>query len=449
MGIKNSASGESIHDLRRRVLEALPCRDEVLLTIIDALAVGPRPATPSELALSPWWGFAGSSLYSGLREGADASTLAALRQARLEWWQQWGESLSEPEARLGSWKVRVLDATNYDRPKTRTVRVGYVHGAEGMKPGHGLSVLSERAAEGSWFLPLEIALIPVEHSPTEFGAEQMVLYVQHYGWEPDEVLAVDAAYTNEPTLRPMVEAGVNVLGRVSSKRVFYLPPPPYSGHGRPRVRGRKIKLNDQRTLPEPDRHQRVAGTGGGWYEISQWQDVRMRKWPTEPLGLYRVWEYKADGTHRYKRPLWLIYMGRAAAPKPPQAQAIYEHRFGLEHSLRLMKGELILDGGQFNGEQAQQRVALWVELVATVMWVLFALRKFAQSNAVNWPRWWRSRRLTPGAVRRVALGLFVQLGLHPPKPQVRGKSPGRAVGMRLTPRKRYRIFRKRGRRAAA
>jgi hypothetical protein len=233
-----------------------------------------------------------------------------------------GESLREPEARLALWKVRVLDATNYDRPKTCTVKVGYVHGAQGMKPGHGLSVLSERAAQGSWFLPLEIALIAVEQSPTEFGAEQMVHYIHHYGWEPDEVLAVDAAYTNEPTLRPMVEAGVNVLGRVSSKRVFYLPPPPYSGNGRPRVRGRNIKFNDQRTLPEPDRHQRVAGSGGGWYEISQWYDVRMRKWPTQPLGLYGVWEYKADGTLRYKRPLGLDDSERL--PIPPQQHIISE-----------------------------------------------------------------------------------------------------------------------------
>jgi hypothetical protein len=349
---KDSASYESIHDLRHRVLEALPYRDELLLNLIDALAVGPRPATPSELVLSPLWGFASSTLYSGLRQGAGPSTLMALRQARLEWWEQWGGSLREPDAGLKSWRVRVLDSTNYDRPKTYTVKVSYVHGAQGMKPGHGLSVLSERVAEGSWCLPLEIAVIPVGPSPTEFGAQQIVHYVRRYGWQPDEVLAVDAAYTNEPTLRPMVEAGVNVLGRVSSKRVFYLPPPPYSGKGRPCVRGRKIKLKDARTLPPPDSQHRVDKAQGGWYEISQWQDVRMRKWPTQPLVLYRVWEYRGDGTPRYKRPLWLIYVGRSVAPKPEEAQAIYDFRFGIEHSLRLMKGEVGLDAAQFNGSPA-------------------------------------------------------------------------------------------------
>ena len=229
---------------------------------------------------------------------------------------------------------------------------------------------------------------------------------------------------------------------------LYLPPPPYAGFGRPRVRGRKLKLSDQRTLPSPDHCQRVETGPGGWYEISQWTDVRMWKWPPQPLALYRVWEYKADGTRRYKRPLWVIYVGPAPAPQPAEAQRIYELRFGIEHSLRFMKREVSLTGAQCNGAQAVDRIALWVELVASVPWWLFALRPFAQTPGVAWPKSWRSRRLTPGAVRRVAVGLFVKLGIHPPSAPRTGKVP-RAGGTRLAPRKRYRIFRKRKRRVAA
>ncbi len=180
------------------------------------------------------------------------------------------------------------------------------------------------------------------------------------------------------------------------------------------MRGRKLKLSDQRTLPPPAHFQRVEKTDGGWYEISQWDDVRMRQWPPQPLGLYRVWEYRADGTPRYKRPLWVIYVGPAAAPQPAEAQAIYDLRFGIEHSLRFMKGEVILDKAQCNGAQAQDRIALWVEVVASVLWWLFALRPCAQSAEMAWPKGWRGRRLTPGALRRVAVGLFVKLGIHPP-----------------------------------
>ena len=74
-----NTSGESIQDLRQRVLQGLPCRAAVLVDLIDALSVGPRPATPSEVGLSPLWGYANSTLYSGLREGATPATVAALR----------------------------------------------------------------------------------------------------------------------------------------------------------------------------------------------------------------------------------------------------------------------------------------------------------------------------------------------------------------------------------
>ncbi len=175
----------------------------------------------------------------------------------------------------------------------------------------------------------------------------------------------------------------------------------------------------------------------------------MWKWSPQPLVLYRVWEYKAAGTRRYKRPLWLIYVGGVPAPQLAAARAIYECRFGIEHSLRCMKRAVSLVGAQCNGAEVPARIALWVELVASVLWWLWALHPVAQSPDVGWPTSWRSRRLTPGAVRRVAVGLFVKLGIHPPQPQVRGKSPGRAAGTRLAPRKRYRVFRKRKRRAVA
>ena len=168
-----NTSGESIQDLRQRVLQGLPCRAAVLVDLIDALSVGPRPATPSEVGLSPLWGYANSTLYSGLGEGATPATVAALREARLTWWEQWGDELREGAAGVGRWRVKVLAATNYDRPKTRTVPLSYVHGIHGMRPGHALSVLSEQVGPGSWYLPLEIGLIPVGQAPTQFGATQV------------------------------------------------------------------------------------------------------------------------------------------------------------------------------------------------------------------------------------------------------------------------------------
>jgi hypothetical protein len=178
----NNASSESVADLRRRLRQALPRRGDALLNIIDAVAAGPRTSAPIELAASPLFGFAFSSLYSSLRSAQELTDA----RLRLAWLAQWGDAVREPEPRLGPWHVRILDATNATRP--RTVEVGFAHGADGMKPGHAFSVLSEPLAAGSWCLPVEIALVPCDQTPREFGADHIVGFIDDHGWTPEDVL---------------------------------------------------------------------------------------------------------------------------------------------------------------------------------------------------------------------------------------------------------------------
>lgn len=281
----------------------------VLLNTIDSLAAGPRPNSPVELTLSALFAYDWSSLYQALRRAEEQlgetivedDWLRQLRTARLNWLKD--SPAACPREELGPWQVRILDASNYDRPKTRTVEVGYVHGADGMKPGHGLSLLSERVGPGSWTLPLEIAWFSLQSDPLNFGEVQIEQFVKQHGWLPEQLLAVDAQYTVAPFLKPVHEYGVPILGRVRNNRCFYLPPPEYSGFGRPAVRGRKIKLDDARTLPAVQATEEWIVEAGGRIEVSRWDDVRMKQWPAQKLLLYRVIEYKADGKRHYKRPL--------------------------------------------------------------------------------------------------------------------------------------------------
>jgi hypothetical protein len=439
-----------IEEFRERVKGAFIYRGELLMQIIDALTVGPRILAPVEMVESPLWKYQWASLYSGIRFGEEAKSLEELRRARSNWLGR-QEQLIEQDKRLGEWRVHILDSTDYPRPKAETVRRAYAHSAEGMRVGHNLSILSQRVGSGSWTLPVEILLIDVGENAGEFGASQVAQYAGRVGWQPEDVLAVDAYYTKAPYLKPMQKAGVNVLGRVAANRVFYLPPPPYCGRGRPPQKGRKIKLNDARTLPDADTVEQVKLYDGGRIEISCWEDVRMRGWLTQDLVLYRVIEYRSDGKARYRRPLWLIYIRgeQSERPTPAEASAIYDCRFGIEHSLRFLKQELSLTAAQFNSTDALHRIALWVELVATAYWQLFALRSLVNLKQQSLPRWWRSSKLTPRAVRRLALALFVKFGIDPPKPKPRGKAPGRSKGTRFEPRKRFRVFRRRKRTKAA
>src|SRR5262249_61895148 len=106
----------------------------------------------------------------------------------------------EADPATGKWRVRILDATDYPRPKTETVKLGYVHSALGMRLGHGLSLLSERLGEGSWTLPLEIGWIPPKSNPIAYGVAQLDEFVKRHGWPERQALAVDAQDTGEPLL---------------------------------------------------------------------------------------------------------------------------------------------------------------------------------------------------------------------------------------------------------
>lgn len=461
---KNNASVASIVDLRRRVREVLPDYGDALLTIIDSLAAGPRIAAPSELVLSPLCVFALASLYTALRAASQTARpgskrgrdlkrlLKGVRRARQAWLDQWGRELGLADSELGVWRVRVLDATNVPRPNAPTVARGFVHGVDGMRPGHALSVLAERVAGGSWTLPLEIELVPVGQAPGAFGAQQIVAFIASHGWAPDEVLAIDAGYTNVPTLRPMVEASANLLGRISGRRVLFRAPGPRPAkpkRGRPRVYGDRVRLWDQRTLPKASLAEEVRLEDGRRFEVSRYDDLRMRGWAQQSVSLYRVIEYRADGRARFKRPLWLIYVGAAEAPAPREARAIYGARFSIEHAFRFLKRELGLVSGQFNGAGARERVQLWVELVGTAMWELFALREQVTAAAAKPAENGPARPVTPGAVRKQMVAIFTRLGIPRPTPVSRGKSPGRAKGTEFAPRKRYKIFRKRKPKRAA
>jgi len=447
----NCASKASIEDFRDHVAQGLGPASGVLINLIDVLAIGPRPASPVEMTLSPLWGYRWSSLYTAVDRAsqelaetiADSDWLRQLRDERLAWLNSQAATSINPAT--GKWSVRILDATDYPRPKTETVKLGYVHSASGMRLGHGLSLLSERVGEGSWTLPLEIGWIPPQSNPITYGAAQVEEFVKRQGWSPERVLVVDAHYTGEPFLNPVHQLSIPILGRVANNRVFFLPPPPYPGFGRPPVRGRKIKLNDARTLPNPDAKDAWRLENGGRIEVSRWDDVRMRKWPGQELALYRVIEDRADGKPRYKRPLWLIFVPatvEAELPTPREAQAIYEERFSVEHSIRFMKGDLGLTCGQFNSTEAEGRVQVWVEMVATAFWFLWALRSLAETEGERLPGWWNRGKLTPGAVRRLAAGLLLSLGWRKPQPKPRGKSSGRTVGTSFEPRERFKAYRR-------
>ena len=150
-----TVSLERIHQFRHSVAKSFRVEGDVLFNLVNFLTVGPRPLSAVWATLSPAWNYDFSNLYAALtRSGkrladtiCDNDWLQDLRHAHLKWLDS--SQSKPPNTAIGKWQVRILDATDYPRPKTETVRVGYVHSAEGMRKGHGLSLLSARVGDGS------------------------------------------------------------------------------------------------------------------------------------------------------------------------------------------------------------------------------------------------------------------------------------------------------------
>jgi hypothetical protein len=169
------ASQASIEDFRERVAHSLGASSAVLLNLIDVLAIGPRPGTPVEVTLSHLWGYAWCSLYQALRRAGqelaptieDPDWLRQLRSARLAWLQEQGAIAVG--AGLGAWRVRILDATNYHRPQTRTVEIGVTF------------VPAITSFEESLIIPLSVAFETstralAETAPTSMTAKANVIW---------------------------------------------------------------------------------------------------------------------------------------------------------------------------------------------------------------------------------------------------------------------------------
>jgi hypothetical protein len=149
------------------------------------------------------------------------------------------------------------------------------------------------------------------------------------------------------------------ITRSRGNRIYYLvaaSPVEPGKRGQPLRRGKKLKLNDPSTWPQPDGAVSFpeANRKGKreWVEVQVWRNLIMPgKWkPVRlpmhkyPFTLVMIKVYNDHHEPVYAKPLWLIVMGREHHQL--SLQDIYEafqHRPGIEHYFRFVKQHLLLD----------------------------------------------------------------------------------------------------------
>ena len=76
--------------------------------------------------------------------------------------------------------------------------------------------------------------------------------------------------------------------RLSSNRCFYGEPTVYDGRGRPRLHGKKFKLNDETTWSPEAQKVEVEHPLPGRPQIQAWHNLHFRQAPDEKLSLIRI-----------------------------------------------------------------------------------------------------------------------------------------------------------------
>lgn len=418
-------------DFRVEVYASFTFRADALFELVEALLLCPIIRSAVEVSQSPLFRRRFASVYDALDHGKiDPDRLRrALR----------GAEPSEAVTVAG-YAVYALDTTIAPRPDAKTVPDrAKVYSAERCKaiPAHQFSWLGRVLAVGqSWLVPREVVRVPADTTPAAVGAAQ----VERLAADPapcPRAVVVDSHYAQPTFLRPFVGRGpgLAVLVRLASNRVLYGPAPPPTGQrGRPRVHGEKLALRS----PRPPDRQATLRVLGQEVRLSAWLNQHFRAMPALVGLVARVEFLKADGTPRYRRPLWLFWSG-------PQEIALadlvtlYLLRFAIEHFFRFAKQRLGLLAAHL-GNLAP--IEAWVQVVLVAYAQLLLARSLVQPAYRPWDPTARQdphRPLTPGQVLAAWPAFSRRLETPTSAPGPAGKAPGRAPGFRPRPRERHPI----------
>lgn len=165
-------------------------------------------------------------------------------------------------------------------------------------------------ARRPWALPVLVALYrsPQDNQkrgrPHRTPAQLQQLLLRLLGrWFPDRqfLFAGDQNYGSHAMARlaPRTQGRLHVVSKFSPKARLYEPPPPYAGHGRPRVKGAKLPTPQEVVAQAPRTRLQVAWYGGGQRDVEVVSGTG--HWYKAGQGLVPVrWVYVHDltGTHR-------------------------------------------------------------------------------------------------------------------------------------------------------
>jgi hypothetical protein len=230
------------------------------------------------------------------------------------------------------------------------------------------------------------------------------------------------------------------LVRMRITNVLYEQPEPHqpSKRGAPKKHGAKFKLSNPSRSADCEEEFKL---GSQSVRLKAWKNLHLKKLPKPVVMMLKVEFLKADGTPRYKQPMWLLWSGPTDVPLLELCK-MYLWRFAIEHMFRFLKQNLGLNSSRSNDLVATEQ---WMWLCALAYWQLPLMRDLVEADRPAWYPGFRegkAKQLSPGLVQRAALRYLAKLGTPAQAPRAVGKGKGRQKGYHPAPRTRYPVIKK-------
>jgi hypothetical protein len=334
------------------------------------------------------------------------------------------------------------DHTAWSRPDAYTLKDRTIEHQNteiaGNKPiaaGEGYSTIAWIPEEsGSWALPLRHERITSWESPITKAAWQLKQVCKYLPTRP--ISLWDSEYGCAPFVLKTADIKADKLVRLRSNLCLWTGAPEYSGRGRPRLHGKKFKLNDPQTWIEAVQTLNINDPKLGRLQIRLWHNLHFRRAALHPMSIVLVERLNKDGSVRVVKPMWLAWMGDVM-PCLDEVWQLYLRRFAVDHWYRFLKQRLHWTAPKFATPQQCER---WSDLMPMITWELWLARDIVCDNPLPWQK--PIDKLTPGRVAQSMGGILAAIDTpaNPPKP--RGKSPGWKTGKPRQRRIRYPLVKK-------
>jgi hypothetical protein len=244
-----------------------------------------------------------------------------------------------------------------------------------------------------WALPVLVALYRTEKDNARAGRRhktparllrQLCCVLLRWFRQRSFALAGDGNYGSHETARFAARRGgrLTLVSKFYPDAQLYEPPPPYTGHGRPRVKGAKVPTPEQVVARAARTLLNVAWYGGGRRDVAIVSGTGW--WYQAGQGLVAVrWVFVHDrtGTHRDE-----YFYTTAVTMSPQEVIEAYVGRWNEETTFQEMRSYLGLETTRGWKEKTVLRMAPCLFGLYTVVAALYSQlpARYARVRAVPW-----------------------------------------------------------------